>query len=178
MEDSSVTEETIRIFFEFRERYPRIGIVLQAYLHRSPDDARRIAKVGGNVRVCKGIYVEPPEIAYQDRDRIRVGFMELVDILIDANSYVGIATHDPIVVERARASIARRKLPPEAYEFQMLLGVAGTLRRRLVAEGHRLRVYVPYGEAWYAYSVRRLKENPSIAGNVLKGLFQRGDRHP
>ena len=171
MEDSSVTEETIRIYFEFREKYPRVGIVLQAYLHRSPADARRIAAVNGNVRVCKGIYVEPPEIAYQDRERIRAGFMELVDILLDANCYVGLATHDPVLVDRARASIARRKLPREAFEFQMLLGVAGALRKRLVAEGHRLRVYVPYGEAWYAYSVRRLKENPSIAGHVLKGIF-------
>jgi proline dehydrogenase len=171
MEDSPVTEETIRIYFEAKDRYARVGIVLQAYLKRSPDDARRIAKARGNVRVCKGIYVEPPEIAYQDRERIRQGFMELVDILLDANAYVGIATHDPILVERARASIARRKLPREAYEFQMLLGVAGGLRRRLVAEGHRLRVYVPYGDAWFAYSVRRLKENPSIAGQVLKGLF-------
>ncbi len=102
--------------------------------------------------------------------------MELVDILLDAGRYVGIATHDPVLVERARASVARRKLPREAYEFQMLLGVAGALRRRLVAEGHRLRVYVPYGEAWYAYSVRRLKENPSIAGHVLKGLFHREER--
>ena len=171
MEDSPVTEETIRIYFETKERYPRVGIVLQAYLKRSPADARRIAQAKGNVRVCKGIYVEPPEIAYQDRERIRQGFLELTDILLDAKAYVGIATHDPVVVERARATISRRKLPREAYEFQMLLGVAGGLRRRLVAEGHRLRVYVPYGDAWYAYSVRRLKENPSIAGHVLKGLF-------
>ena len=176
MEDSSVTEETIRIYLEFLEKYPRVGIVLQAYLHRSPDDARRISKVHGNVRVCKGIYVEPPEIAHQDRERIREAYMELVDLLLDANCYVGIATHDPVLVDRARASVARRKLPREAYEFQMLLGVAGALRRRLVAEGHRLRVYVPYGEAWYAYSVRRLKENPSIAGHVLAGLFHREKR--
>ncbi len=176
MEDSSVTEETIRIYLEFREKYPRVGIVLQAYLHRSPDDARRVAQAGGNVRVCKGIYVEPPEIAFQDRERIRQSYMELVDILFDAGRYVGIATHDPVLVERARASVARRKLPRDAYEFQMLLGVAGAMRRRLVAEGHRLRVYVPYGEAWYAYSVRRLKENPSIAGHVLKGLFHREER--
>ena len=171
MEDSSVTEETIRIYLEFREKYPRVGIVLQAYLHRSPADARRVAEVHGNVRVCKGIYVEPAEIAYQDRERIRDAYMELVDLLLDANIYIGIATHDPVLVERSRATIARRRLPREAYEFQMLLGVAGALRKRLVAEGHRLRVYVPYGEAWYAYSVRRLKENPSIAGHVLKGLF-------
>jgi proline dehydrogenase len=172
MEDSSVTEETLRIFFEFRERYAKVGIVLQAYLRRSLEDARRVAAVRGNVRVCKGIYVEPAEIAFQGREEIRHGYMALVDALLDAGSYVGIATHDPILVERALAAVRRRTLRREAYEFQMLLGVAGTLRRRLVADGHRLRVYVPYGEAWYAYSVRRLKENPSIAGHVLRGLFR------
>ncbi|MFY9553004.1 MAG: proline dehydrogenase family protein [Thermoanaerobaculia bacterium] len=174
MEDSSVTEETLRIYFEFRQVYARIGAVLQAYLKRSPEDARRIAAVRGNVRVCKGIYVEPPEIAHQDPERIREAYMELLHILLSAGCYVGIATHDPILVERALVLLSRLSVPREGYEFQMLLGVARTLRRRLVADGHRLRVYVPYGQAWYAYSVRRLKENPAIAGHVLKGLF-RGD---
>ncbi len=171
MEDSPVTEETIRIFFETREKYDKVGIVLQAYLRRSAEDARRIAAVGGNVRVCKGIYVEPPSIAFQDREEIRASYVALVEQLLSAGSYVGIATHDPLLVERTLAVIGRLRLPTEAYEFQMLLGVAGTLRRRLVADGRRLRVYVPYGDAWYAYSVRRLKENPSIAGHVVKGLF-------
>ena len=171
MEDSSVTEETIRIFFEFRKIYEKVGIVLQAYLRRSAEDARRIAAVGGNVRVCKGIYVEPPSIAFQDREQIRSSYIELVDLLLSSGSHVGIATHDPLLVERALAVIGRLRLPREAYEFQMLLGVAGTMRRRLVADRRRLRVYVPYGDAWYAYSVRRLKENPSIAGHVVKGLF-------
>jgi proline dehydrogenase len=171
MEDSSVTEETIRIFLEFRERDPRIGLVLQSYLRRSADDADRAAAVKANVRVCKGIYVEPPEIAFQDREEIRRSYMEILQRLLTAECYVGIATHDPVLVERALALVARLSLPREAYEFQMLLGVAGELRRRLVAQGHRLRVYVPYGEAWYAYSVRRLKENPSIAGHVLAGLL-------
>ena len=172
MEDSSVTEETIRIYLEFHERDPKIGLVLQSYLRRSAADAERAAAVRANVRVCKGIYVEPPEIAYQDREEIRRSYMAIVERLLTSGCYVGIATHDPLLVERALALIARLGLPREAYEFQMLLGVAGELRRRLVAQGHRLRVYVPYGEAWYAYSVRRLKENPSIAGHVLAGLFR------
>ncbi len=172
MEDSPVTEETIRIFFEFRKVYDRVGIVLQAYLRRSAEDARRIAAVGGNVRVCKGIYVEPSSIAFQDREEIRKSYIELVNLLLSSGSHVGIATHDPLLVERALGVIGRLRLPREAYEFQMLLGVAGTLRRRLVADGRRLRVYVPYGDAWYAYSVRRLKENPAIAGHVVKGLFR------
>jgi len=171
MEDSSVTEETLRIFFEFREKYEKVGIVLQAYLRRSADDARRIAAIGGNVRVCKGIYVEPPAIAFQDREEIRASYTQLVEALLRSGSYVGIATHDPALVESCLAAVGRLGLEPKTYEFQMLLGVARTLRRRLTAGGQRLRVYVPYGEAWYAYSVRRLKENPSIAGHVVKGLF-------
>jgi proline dehydrogenase len=174
MEDSSVTTETIRIFSEARERYERVGLVLQAYLRRTAEDARRAAAARANVRVCKGIYVEPPEIAFQERAEIRGSFSALVDLLLGAGSYVGIATHDPIVVRGALATIARLRLPREAYEFQMLLGVAGDLRRQLVSKGHRLRVYVPYGEAWEAYSLRRLKENPAIAGHVLKGVFGRG----
>jgi proline dehydrogenase len=174
MEDSSVTEETIRIVLDARMTYPKVGLVLQAYLKRSAEDARRAAAAGVNVRVCKGIYVEPPDVALQGREEIRDSYSRLVDFLLERGIYVGIATHDPVLVRRALATIARLRLPPTAYEFQMLLGVAGDLRRRLVAAGHRLRVYVPYGEEWEAYSLRRLKENPAIAGNVMKGLFSRG----
>jgi proline dehydrogenase len=173
MEDSSVTEETIRIFLETHRLYERVGLVLQSYLRRSLEDARRAARVGANVRICKGIYVEPPEIAFQRRQEIREAYVALVDYLLGAGCYVGIATHDEWLVERALQTIARLALGREQYEFQMLLGITTDLRRRLIAAGHRLRVYVPYGESWYAYSLRRLKENPSIAGNVLKGLFAR-----
>ncbi len=178
MEDSSVTEITLQIFFEFLRRYEKVGIVLQAYLRRSAAVARRVAEAGGNVRVCKGIYVEPPSIAFQDREEIRGSYMALVESLLSAGRHVGIATHDPELVDRSLALIARRKLDRKVYEFQMLLGVARALRERLVADGHPLRVYVPYGHAWYAYSVRRLKENPAIAGNVLKGLFRPRERAP
>ena len=174
MEDSSVTEETIRIYLEARQQTEKVGIVLQAYLHRSRDDVARVVRVGGNVRVCKGIYVEPPEIAYLGREEIRDNYAAMVEDLLRAGCYVGIATHDETLVERTLATIRRLGLPREAYEFQMLLGVAGDLRRRLVAEGHRLRVYVPYGRSWYGYSMRRLKENPAIAGHVLRNLFAGG----
>ena len=112
MEDSPVTEETIRIFFETREQYDKVGIVLQAYLRRSAEDARRIAAVGGNVRVCKGIYVEPPSIAFQDREEIRRSYVALVEQLLSAGSYVGIATHDPLLVERTLA-VDRPPAPAE-----------------------------------------------------------------
>ncbi len=171
MEDSSVTEETIRIFLDARATYPGVGLVLQAYLKRSLDDARRAAEVGANVRVCKGIYVEPPEIAFRGREEIRDGYSSLVEFLLARGSYVGVATHDPVLVRRALETVERLRVAREGYEFQMLLGVAVDLRRRLVGAGHRLRVYVPYGEAWEAYSMRRLTENPAIAGHVIKGLF-------
>jgi proline dehydrogenase len=174
MEDSSVTEETIRIHRESRAMTERVGLVLQAYLHRSREDAGRAAAARANVRVCKGIYVEPPGIAYQAREEIWECFADMVDTMLGAGCYVGIATHDEVLVDRALATIRRLGLAPEAYEFQMLLGVAGKLRRRLVASGHRLRVYVPYGEAWYGYSLRRLKENPAIAGHIVKNVFGGG----
>lgn len=173
MEDSSVTEETIRTFTEARARYERIGLVLQAYLRRSLDDARRAAAAKSNVRVCKGIYSEPPEIALMGREEIRDSFSSIVTLLLEGGSYVGIATHDPVLVERAEATVRRLGLSRDGYEFQMLLGVAPELRRRLVAAGHRLRVYVPYGRAWEAYSTRRLKENPAMAGHVFRGIFLR-----
>jgi len=171
MEDSSVTEETIRIFLESRRQTEKVGLVLQAYLRRSREDARRAASVRANVRVCKGIYAEPPEIAYQGREEIRDNFEAIVDDLLSRGCFVGIATHDAALVERALSTVRRLQLPPDAYEFQMLLGVAVDLRRRLVSAGHRLRVYVPYGKSWHAYSLRRLKENPAIAGQVVKGMF-------
>lgn len=174
MEDSSVTEETIRISFEARARYERVGIVLQAYLRRTGQDVRRAIAAKANVRLCKGIYVEPREIAFQDREEIRDSYAAALQELLAAGCYVGIATHDEVLVERALSTVRRLALPREAYEFQMLLGVAAPLRRRLVKEGHRMRIYVPYGEAWQAYSMRRLKENPAIAGHVLKGLFSAG----
>jgi proline dehydrogenase len=173
MEDSSVTEETIQVFFECRQEYEGLGLVLQAYLRRSLDDTRRAARARANVRVCKGIYVEPPEIAFQGRQEIRDNYAAMVEELLSAGCYVGIATHDEALVQKALPVIRRLGLSREAYEFQMLLGVAGDLRRRLVAGGHRLRVYVPYGKAWYGYSMRRLKENPAIAGHVVRGLFAR-----
>jgi len=174
MEDSSVTGETIAIYEESRAKADGVGLVLQAYLRRSRDDALRAADERANVRVCKGIYVEPPSIAYQGPEEIRESYAQMVETLLGAGCYTGIATHDVVLVERALATIERLRLDPSSYEFQMLLGVAASLRRRLVASGHRLRVYVPYGRAWQAYSLRRLKENPAIAGHVLKNLFSGG----
>jgi len=133
MEDSSVTEETIRVFLEARASTDRVGLALQAYLRRTADDVRRAVAVKANVRVCKGIYVEPREIAFQDREEIRESFAAAVEALLAAGCKVGIATHDEVLVARALATIRKLRLTPEAYEYQMLLGVAARLRRRLVS---------------------------------------------
>ncbi len=174
MEDSTTTDDTIAVYKRLREEgHDNIGIVIQAYLKRSDTDVRALMKMKANFRICKGIYVESPDIAYTDRDDIRRNFVLLVRSIIENGCYVAIATHDDYLVEKSYELIQRNHLKGEQYEFQMLLGVREHLRDSIVAEGHRLRVYVPFGEQWYAYSIRRLKENPQIAGYILKALFSR-----
>ena len=172
MEDSECTSVTLDLYRRLRgEGHDNVGVVLQAYLRRSMDDIEALLPLSPNVRVCKGIYVEPEAIAFKDADEIRANYRRMVERLLGAGCYVGMATHDPVLVEAGRELVARLGLPPTAYEFQMLLGVAEEIRSRLVETGHRMRVYVPYGAQWYAYSVRRLKENPRIAGYVFRNLF-------
>jgi proline dehydrogenase len=174
MEDSSTTDDTLRLYRELREAgHENLGIVLQAYLRRTIDDIRSLADLQPSVRICKGIYVEPPELAYQGHDEVRTNFLRALEALLDAGCYVGIATHDEWLVSEARRIVARRGLGRDEYEFQMLLGVAEPLGDRLVREGHRLRIYVPFGEHWYAYSLRRLQENPKIAGYIAADTLGR-----
>jgi proline dehydrogenase len=173
MEDSSCTDDTIEICLRMREVYDRVGTVIQAYLKRSVDDVKELASKGVNLRICKGIYDEPPEIAYKDRNEIRENFMRLVNIMMDHRVYVAIATHDKVLIDQSYQEISRRQLKKEAYEFQMLLGVAERLRGKIVSDGHHLRVYVPFGQHWYPYSIRRMKENPQLAGYIVQNLFKR-----
>lgn len=174
MEDSSVTDDTLHVYRELRKEHANVGIVLQAYLRRTDADAEALISAGlGHIRLCKGIYIEPEEIAYREKDEINRHFLETLDRLFRGGAYVGIATHDSLLVEGAYRLIERFGLPKEAYEFQMLLGVRPELRAEILRRGHRLRVYVPFGRQWYQYSIRRFKENPQIAGNVLRALFRR-----
>jgi proline dehydrogenase len=174
MEDSSTTSDTLRLYRELREAgHENLGIVLQAYLRRTDDDIRALADLRPSVRICKGIYVEPPELAYQGFDEVRASFLRGLEALLDAGCYVGIATHDEWLVSEGRRIVARRGVDRDEYEFQMLLGVAEPLGDRLVREGHRLRIYVPFGEHWYAYSLRRLQENPKIAGYIATDTLGR-----
>jgi proline dehydrogenase len=174
MEDSSTTDETVALYRALREAgHANVGLVLQAYLRRTAGDVADLADLKPNVRLCKGIYVEPPELAFRDPEQVRASFASLLGTLLDQGSYVGIATHDEWLLKRALEQVARRKLPRDAYEFQMLLGVREERRDALVRAGHRLRVYVPYGRQWYEYSLRRLQENPSIAGYIASDTVRR-----
>jgi len=167
MEDASTTDDTLRLYRELRAAgHDNVGVVFQARLKRTLRDIRDLAELQPNVRLCKGIYLEAPEIAYRDFDSIRASFVQALDELLEAGCYVGIATHDEWLVEQGQRLTSARGLRPEEYEFQMLLGVRPAMGDELVRGGHRLRIYTPFGKHWYAYSVRRLQENPKIAGYI------------
>jgi proline dehydrogenase len=171
MEDSPYTEKTLQIVHDMHERHDNTGAVLQAYMRRSIEDVQNIIESGFSVRLCKGIYDEPRSIAYKDFDTVRQNYIFLLDELLKGGVYVGIATHDEFLIWHALRLIHQLEIPEDRYEFQMLLGVDEQLRSILVGAGHKLRVYVPFGEDWYEYSTRRLKENPKIAGYVTKDVI-------
>ena len=167
MEDSSTTDDTLRLYRELRdEGHDNVGVVLQAMLRRTLSDVTALAELKPSVRLCKGIYLEPPDVAYPDYEAVRASYVRALEALLDAGCYVGIATHDDWLLGEARRLVAERGLARRDYEFQMLLGVQRQRGDELVAEGHRLRIYVPFGRQWYAYSLRRLQENPRIAGYI------------
>jgi proline dehydrogenase len=168
MEDASTTEDTLRIYRELREDgLDNVGVVLQARLRRTLDDIEALAELRPNIRICKGIYLEPEEIAFTGFEEIRLNYVRCLEALDSAASFVGVATHDEFLVSEAK------RVMQEPYEFQMLLGVREPLGDQLVRDGARLRIYVPYGRQWYEYSLRRLQENPRIAGYVATDTLGR-----
>ncbi len=174
MEDSSCTEDTLRIYRELRARgYGNVGVVLQAYLRRTLADVEALADLEPNVRLCKGIYTEPPEVAFQEFGEVRANFVAALAALLGHGAYVGIATHDEWLIGEALALVERHGLARDEYEFQMLLGVRENRSDELVRAGNRLRIYVPFGEHWYPYSLRRLQENPKIAGYIAADTVAR-----
>jgi proline dehydrogenase len=174
MEDSSTTDQTLRLYRELREDgHDNVGIVLQATLRRTLGDVRALADLKPSVRLCKGIYLEPPAIAYQDFEAVRASYVTALQTLLDGGCYVGIATHDEWLLQEGRRLVAEHGLDRDEYEFQMLLGVTPGLGDELVREGHRLRIYVPFGRRWYEYSLRRLQENPKIAGYIAGDTLSR-----
>jgi proline dehydrogenase len=180
MEDSQCVDLEIELFRKLKAEFPKnVGLVFQAYLRRTHSDIENLLDIHTNetpinYRLCKGIYVEPEKIAFKKYGEINTHFLKDLEFMFQNGIYPGIATHDKPLVDGALKLIEKYKIPKEKYEFQMLYGVTPQLRKSIVDGGHRLRVYVPFGEQWFAYSTRRLKENPGMAMEIIKALFVRG----
>jgi proline dehydrogenase len=180
MEDSQCVDLEIELYRKLKAEFPKnVGLVVQAYLKRTLSDLEDMmdlhsSEIPLNYRICKGIYVEPAEIAYKKYHEINDHFLEDLEFMIKEGIYVGIATHDKPLVEGAYRLIEKYNVPKHMYEFQMLYGVTPELRQSIVDKGHTMRIYVPFGEQWFAYSTRRLKENPKMAWLIIKALFVRG----
>lgn len=171
MEDSPFTTLTIELVMRLKQKFNNTGIVVQAYLKRTIQDVLEMNKCGMNYRLCKGIYVEPAEIAYKDRQEVRNNYLKILETMLENGNYVGIATHDEYLIDGAYDIIKKNNYSNDKFEFQMLYGVRENYRDKINADGYKIRVYVPFGNQWYAYSVRRLKENPQVAWYIFKSIF-------
>jgi len=172
MESSEYTDRTLDLVVRLYERYKTTGTVIQAYLYRSRKDIEMLCARGIRVRLCKGAYLEPQTVAFPRKTDVDRNFVELMNLLLETGVYPGIATHDEKIIEQAKRFVEARKIPRDSFEFQMLYGIRRDIQKRLVHEGYRLRLYVPYGQAWYPYFMRRLAERPAnvvfLARNVLR----------
>ena len=173
MESSEWTQATLEPFEEmWAEGYQNMGVVLQSYMRRTMDDARRMNELGVRVRLCKGAYVEPPEVAFQDKKEVDRNFVEVSKVLLTDGNYPALATHDEIIIQQLKDFVKAQGIGPERFEFQMLHGVRRDLQQELRAGGYNVRVYVPFGVSWYPYLMRRLAERPAnvvfLVGNMIK----------
>ncbi len=173
MESSEYTDRTLDLVKDLHGRYGRVGTVIQAYLYRSKRDVEELCARGIRVRLCKGAYLEPESVAFAEKSRVDAGFVELMKVLLDRGEYPAIATHDERMIDVTRSYAASKNLARDAFEFQMLYGIRRDLQRKLVADGYRLRLYVPFGKAWYPYYMRRLAERPANVFFILRNLFRR-----
>ncbi|MBI9054471.1 MAG: proline dehydrogenase family protein [Bacteroidales bacterium] len=180
MEDSPCTDMTIEIFRKLKAEFPKnVGLVLQAYMKRTYQDIQDLMDINTeevpvNYRLCKGIYIEPAEIAFKKYEEVNEHFLQDIDLCLKNGVYPSIATHDKPIVQGAYELLEKYNTPKEKYEFQMLYGVTPKLRQSIIEKGHRMRVYVPYGKQWFGYSTRRLKENPKMANHIMKAIFFKG----
>jgi proline dehydrogenase len=172
MESSEYTDRTLELVENLHARYPRIGVVIQSYLYRSKADVEKLCDRRIRVRLCKGAYLEPHTVAFPNKKDVDQSFIELMRILLDRGEYPAIATHDPAMIDATKEYAAARKLPKDAFEFQMLYGIRRDLQTQLVREGYRLRLYVPFGKAWYPYYMRRMAERPANVLFILRNLFR------
>jgi len=172
MESSEYTQRTLDLVGRLHARFPQVGVVIQAYLYRSKADIEKLSAAGIRVRLCKGAYLEPAAVAFPKKEQVDQSFVDLMRILLDRGEYPAIATHDEKMIEATKAYAAERKVGKDAFEFQMLYGIRRDLQRKLVAEGYRLRLYVPFGKAWYPYYMRRLAERPANVLFMLKNILR------
>ncbi|MEE4242360.1 MAG: proline dehydrogenase family protein, partial [Desulfopila sp.] len=180
MEDSPCTDLEIELFRRLKKEFPaNVGLVLQCYLKRTHQDIKNLSDLNTeenplNFRLCKGIYVEPASIAYKRYEEVNQHFLEDIELMFQEKMYPAIATHDKPIIEGALQLIEKYKARKDQYEFQMLYGVTPALRKSIIDQGHKMRVYVPFGKQWFGYSTRRLKENPQMASVIIKAIFYKG----
>jgi proline dehydrogenase len=172
MESSEYTDRTLDLVTDLHARYKTTGTVIQAYLYRSRKDVEMLSARGIRVRLCKGAYLEPPSVAFQKKADVDRNYIELMNVLLESGVYSGIATHDEKIIEQTKKFVESRKISRDSFEFQMLYGIRRDIQRRLVNEGYRLRLYVPYGQAWYPYFMRRLAERPANVFFLLRNLLR------
>jgi proline dehydrogenase len=174
MEDSAVTQVTIDIFKRLRSEFELndVGIVLQSYLRRTYADAQELVKLPARIRICKGAYNEPPEVAFPDKKDVDANYVKVMQLLLSSGTYHGIATHDPKMIDATIDFVQKEKIGKEKFEFQMLFGIRRDLQRQLARDGYNVRIYVPYGKHWYPYFMRRLAERPANVWFVMKNMFK------
>jgi len=172
MEGSLYTARTIDVVKRVRTRNPAVGKVIQSYLHRSEQDVNDLLAYGCRIRLCKGAYKEPPEVAFPRKQDVDANYVKLMQILLSSGFYHGIATHDPTMIAATIRHAAREKISKDDFEFQMLYGVRTDLQRQLVRDGFRLRIYIPYGQDWFPYFMRRLAERPANLAFFVRNFFR------
>lgn len=172
MEDYSHCQITLGIFHELRKEYDNVGTVIQAYLHRSLEDVIRLNQNTSHLRIVKGAYKESPTVAYPDKADVDANYVKLIEAQLLSSGFTAIATHDDRIIDVVKQFLEKHKIPKENYEFQMLYGIRTNLQNTLVAQGHPVRIYVPYGNDWYGYFMRRLAERPANVGFVMRGMFR------
>lgn len=179
MEGSAYTEQTLRLYRTLRDQhgFRNVGVVIQAYLYRSLDDVRALAEEGANIRLCKGAYKEPPSIAFPEKRDVDANFIKLAEHFLspqarERGAYIGVATHDDNMINAVKNYAAAQGIPKDRFEFQMLYGVRSAAQQALVAEGYKVRVYVPYGTEWYPYFMRRLAERPANVWFIMRNFFR------
>ena len=172
MESSEYTDRTLGLVCDLHAKYRSVGTVIQAYLYRSKGDIEMLNERGIRVRLCKGAYLEPASVAFPKKQQVDANYIELMQLLLDKGAYPAIATHDERMIAATRAHVESHKIARDAFEFQMLYGIRRDLQRQLAREGFRVRVYVPYGEAWYPYYMRRLAERPANVLFILRNMWK------